>query len=172
MFRGLSKYAKRIKLTYAPQNAERQRKKEKYEYFYRTGKVDEQQNRIKYLQFAADTADRSDHHEDCGSFSEKSAESVKAGRSTAYFYSQYRKVLLWILLTVTILSHLGVSTTAFLTVLGACGAAVALALKDSLSNFAGGILIIVNKPFVKGDYIESCGIGEKWIKSIFSILRW
>ena len=71
------------------------------------------------------------------------------------------KVLLWILLVVTILSHMGVSMTAFLTMLGAGGAAIALALKDSLANFAGGILVIVNKPFEKGDYIEACGIGGK-----------
>ena len=94
-------------------------------------------------------------------FLRKALKASKLDGALHIFILNTAKVLLWILLTVTILSHLGVSTTAFLTVLGACGAAVALALKDSLSNFAGGILIIVNKPFVKGDYIESCGIGGK-----------
>jgi len=45
----------------------------------------------------------------------------------------------------------------FVTVIGACGAAVALALKDSLGNVAGGILILVNKPFGKGDFIDIAG---------------
>ena len=71
------------------------------------------------------------------------------------------RVILWVVLTVTILGNLGVPTTTFVTMIGACGAAVALALKDSLSNFAGGILVIMNKPFEKGDYIEACGIGGK-----------
>ena len=61
------------------------------------------------------------------------------------------RVLMWVVLIITLLSNLGVPTTTFITVVGACGAAIALALKDSLSNFAGGVLIIVNKPFEKGD---------------------
>ena len=71
------------------------------------------------------------------------------------------KVLMWIVLIITLLSNLGVPTTTFITVIGACGAAIALALKDSLANFAGGVLIIVNKPFEKGDYIETAGVGGK-----------
>ena len=71
------------------------------------------------------------------------------------------RVLMWVVLIITLLSNLGVPTTTFITVVGACGAAIALALKDSLSNFAGGVLIIVNKPFEKGDYIETAGIGGK-----------
>lgn len=71
------------------------------------------------------------------------------------------KVALWIVLLVTVLGQLGVKTTTFITMLGACGAAIALALKDSLSNFAGGILIIVNKPFVRGDLIDACGVSGK-----------
>ena len=51
----------------------------------------------------------------------------------------------------------GASTTSLVTVLGACGAAIALALKDSLGNVAGGILILLNKPFSKGDSIEISG---------------
>ncbi len=71
------------------------------------------------------------------------------------------KVILWIFLMVTILSALGVPTTAFITLIGACGAAVALALKDSLSNFAGGILVLMHKPFEKGDYVETNGVGGR-----------
>ena len=66
-----------------------------------------------------------------------------------------------VLLVITLLGNLGVPTTTFVTVIGACGAAIALALRDSLANFAGGILILINKPFEKGDYIEASGVGGK-----------
>lgn len=64
------------------------------------------------------------------------------------------KIVLWIMVLITALSYVGIPITAFVTALGAAGVAVALALKDSLGNFAGGILIILSKPFKKGDYIE------------------
>ena len=62
------------------------------------------------------------------------------------------------ILGITVLSSLGVPTSTFVTVIAACGAAVALALKDSLGNFAGGILILINKPFKQGDLIASNGV--------------
>lgn len=64
------------------------------------------------------------------------------------------KIVLWIMVAITALSYAGIPVSAFLAALGAAGVAVALALKDSLGNFAGGILIILTKPFKKGDYIE------------------
>jgi small conductance mechanosensitive channel len=64
------------------------------------------------------------------------------------------KIVLWIIAILTALSYVHFPITTFLTTLGAAGIAVALALKDSLGNFAGGILIILSKPFKKGDYIE------------------
>jgi len=64
------------------------------------------------------------------------------------------KIVLWIMVLITSLSYIGIPVSAFLAALGAAGVAVALALKDSLGNFAGGILIILSKPFKKGDYIE------------------
>lgn len=68
------------------------------------------------------------------------------------------KVGMWLFLAVIILGKLGVSTGTFVTVIGSCGIAIALALKESLSNFAGGIIIIVSKPFERGDLIEACGV--------------
>ncbi len=64
------------------------------------------------------------------------------------------KIVLWIITVLTALSYVNFPITALLTALGAAGIAVALALKDSLGNFAGGLLIIFSKPFKKGDYIE------------------
>lgn len=54
---------------------------------------------------------------------------------------------------------LGVPTTSLLAVLGAAGLAVGLALKDSLSNFASGVMLIVFKPFTIGHFVETAGIG-------------
>lgn len=65
---------------------------------------------------------------------------------------------LYILLVVVILTSLKVPTTPLVTMLGACGAAVALALKDSLGNIAGGIIILANKPFLRGEFIEIGGV--------------
>lgn len=66
------------------------------------------------------------------------------------------KVLLFIILAVIVLSSLGVSVVSLVALISAAAAAIALALQNSLSNLAAGILIIVNKPFEAGDYIE-CG---------------
>jgi small conductance mechanosensitive channel len=63
------------------------------------------------------------------------------------------KVVLWVLLVLTLLNYLGVSMGPFVTVLATAGAAIALALKDSLSNVAGGIILVFTKPFVKGDEV-------------------
>lgn len=62
-----------------------------------------------------------------------------------------------ILLILTILSQLGVETTSFAAILAAAGLAVGLALQGSLSNFAGGVLIMIFRPIKIGDLIEAQG---------------
>jgi small conductance mechanosensitive channel len=62
-----------------------------------------------------------------------------------------------ILLIVTVISQLGVETTSFAAILAAAGLAVGLALQGSLANFAGGVLIMIFKPFKLGDLIEAQG---------------
>ena len=62
-----------------------------------------------------------------------------------------------ILLIVTVITQLGVETTSFAAILGAAGLAVGLALQGSLANFAGGVLIMIFKPFKIGDLIEAQG---------------
>ncbi len=62
------------------------------------------------------------------------------------------------LLFVTVISQLGVATTSFAAIIGAAGLAVGLALQGSLSNFAGGAIIMIFKPFKIGDLIETQGI--------------
>jgi small conductance mechanosensitive channel len=70
-------------------------------------------------------------------------------------------ILLWVLrvlLFVTFISKLGIETSSFVAILGAMGLAVGLSLQGSLSNFAGGMLIILFKPFKVGDTIEAQGM--------------
>ena len=75
------------------------------------------------------------------------------------------RAVLYIVLTVVILGKLKVPTAPLVTVLGAAGAAIALALKDSLGNIAGGVLILANKLFKKGDVIDVSGV-EGMVESI------
>ena len=70
-------------------------------------------------------------------------------------------ILIWVLrvlLFVTFISKLGIETSSFVAILGAAGLAVGLSLQGSLSNFAGGMLIILFKPFRVGDTIEAQGV--------------
>ncbi len=65
--------------------------------------------------------------------------------------------LLRVLLIITVLSMLGVAMTSFVAIIGAIGLAVGMALSGSLSNFAGGVMLLLFKPFEKGHFIEAQG---------------
>jgi len=65
------------------------------------------------------------------------------------------------LLLISVASMIGIATTSFIAVLGAAGLAVGLALQGSLANFAGGVLILLFKPFKVGDVIETQGFTAK-----------
>lgn len=56
------------------------------------------------------------------------------------------------------LAHLGIQTTSFIAVIGAAGLAVGLALQGSLANIAAGVLMLIFRPFLVGDYIEGAGV--------------
>ncbi|GAB3819450.1 hypothetical protein GCM10028895_17910 [Pontibacter rugosus] len=75
------------------------------------------------------------------------------------FLNSIFNVMLWVLLLVMVVSQLGVEMTSFIAVIGSAGLAIGLALQGSLSNFAGGVLILTIKPFRVGDYIEAQGQG-------------
>lgn len=66
--------------------------------------------------------------------------------------------LLKVLLIISVASMVGIETTSFVAILGAAGLAVGLALQGSLSNFAGGVMILIFRPFKVGDYIEAQGL--------------
>lgn len=81
-------------------------------------------------------------------------------------------IVYYALLTVVIiaaLNKLGIATTSFLAILGAAGLAVGLALKDSLGNFASGIMIVLFKPFKAGDSVVAGGVVELLQKLQFLI---
>ena len=82
------------------------------------------------------------------------------------------KIIYYILLTgvfIAAASELGIETTSFLAIVGAAGLAIGLALKDSLSNFASGVMLILFRPFKVGDLVTAGGItGTVFQVDIFS----
>lgn len=74
------------------------------------------------------------------------------------FATQVTKIVLYVLLITIILSILGIPATSIITVIGTAGVAIGLALQDSLSNVAGGFILMVTKPFKIGDYIIVGGV--------------
>ena len=84
------------------------------------------------------------------------------------FLSAVIRYSMYFVLFMVILNLFGIATTSAVAVLGSCGVAVGLALQGSLANFAGGVLILLLKPFVVGDYIiEGANEGTVYEISIF-----
>jgi small conductance mechanosensitive channel len=79
-------------------------------------------------------------------------------KSLTSFLTSFLRGILYFTLILAVLATLGVEVTAFIAILGAAGLAIGLALQGSLANFAGGVLILVFKPFKIGDTIEAQGI--------------
>ncbi|AMA44867.1 mechanosensitive ion channel family protein [Pseudomonas alabamensis] len=74
------------------------------------------------------------------------------------FISTLANIILKILLFVSVASMIGIETTSFVAAIGAAGLAIGLALQGSLANFAGGVLILLFRPFRLGDWIEAQGV--------------
>lgn len=91
----------------------------------------------------------------------------------ARFLSSILYMVLIVFVVLTALSAIGINMTNFLAILGAAGLAVGLALKDSLSNFAAGVMLVFFRPFRSGDYIEAAGISGSVVsvKIFNTILR-
>lgn len=81
----------------------------------------------------------------------------KADAAMGGFICSCIKFVLKLLVVIAALSSLGVNLTSVVTALGAAGITLGLAMKDTLANFASGVLILFNKPFTKGDYVEVDG---------------
>ena len=75
------------------------------------------------------------------------------------------KVLLWVILIISVIEVLGVSMSSVVAVLASCGLAVGLALQGALSNLAGGLMILIFKPFKIGDYVQA-GDSQGVVKDI------
>lgn len=85
------------------------------------------------------------------------------------FISSLCKYVLYFVLILVILSQFGVTASSVIAVLGSAGLTVGLALQGSLSNFAGGVLILLLKPFVVGDYIIENSDGQEGTVSEITI---
>ena len=81
----------------------------------------------------------------------------KIDASVKTFVISITTIALKVLLFIIAASIVGIPTTSFITILGSAGVAIGLALQGGLSNLAGGLMILIYKPFKVGDYIESNG---------------
>lgn len=82
----------------------------------------------------------------------------KTDAGVTSFVNSALKICLWIVLLLVVAAQLGLQVNSIIAALGAAAVAIALAVKDSLSNVASGILIIITKPFKVGDYIAVEGL--------------
>jgi small conductance mechanosensitive channel len=95
----------------------------------------------------------------------------KADPTLGSFIGSLLSAVLKGVLLIAVASMIGIETTSFIAVLGAAGLAIGLALQGSLANFAGGVLILMFKPFKVGDLIEAQGhIGTVKDIQIFNTL--
>lgn len=67
-------------------------------------------------------------------------------------------IFLWFLLALMLAGTLGLETTSIIAVLSVAGLAVSMAMQNTLSNLAGGLVLLVTKPFTAGDYVEADGV--------------
>lgn len=95
----------------------------------------------------------------------KALDRSKADKGVTGFAASVIKGILYILLFITIAGVVGVPTASLIALLGSAGLAVGLALQGSLSNFAGGVLIMILKPFKVGNYIVTAS-GEGTVTGI------
>ena len=88
----------------------------------------------------------------------KAMDKSKLDLTINHFIKSMVKIILYVLVVTVVLTLLGVPTTSIITVIGTAGVAVGLALQNSLSNLAGGFLILIAKPFRVGSYISVSGV--------------
>ncbi len=84
-------------------------------------------------------------------------EKKDVSHSLRKFLTSMVSILLKVMLLISVAQMVGIQTTSFIAVLGALGLAIGMALQGTLANFAGGVMILLFKPFKVGDLIESQG---------------
>ena len=87
----------------------------------------------------------------------KVLERRESGSNLTGFLTSLVDVLMKVMLIIMAMDIIGIKATSFIAVLGAAGLAVGMALQGTLQNFAGGVIILLMKPFKVGDYIEANG---------------
>lgn len=81
----------------------------------------------------------------------------KVDESLKPFFTTLISVVLKVLLLISVMGMIGIEMTSFIALLGAVGISIGMALSGSLQHFAGGVLLLIYKPFSKGDFIEAQG---------------
>lgn len=87
-------------------------------------------------------------------FMKRTYDRHKVDPSLQQFLHSLIDIILKVLLVLTVMGILGIQMTSFIAILGAAGVAIGMALQGTLQNFAGGVIILLLKPFKVGDYIE------------------
>lgn len=91
----------------------------------------------------------------------RSFDKSKLDPTVSSFLLSLINIILYLIVIITVISIMGIQVTSFVTLLGTAGVTIGLALQGSLSNFAGGVLILILKPFVVGDYIKEDSHGNE-----------
>lgn len=96
----------------------------------------------------------------------------KLDRSLSTFVLSLSNIVMYFILIVTVIGILGIETTSFLALFASAGVAIGMALSGTLQNFAGGVLILLLKPYKIGDYIEAQGYAGtvKEIQIFFTVI--
>ena len=89
-------------------------------------------------------------------WSGKAVRKAEVDSTLIRFLSSIAYVTLMIIVVISALGALGVPITSFLAIIGAASLAVGLALKDSLENFAAGVMLVLFRPFKVGNFIDYC----------------
>lgn len=92
----------------------------------------------------------------------------KVDRSLTTFVLSLIKIVLFFILIVTVIGIIGIETSSFIAIFASAGVAIGMALSGTLQNFAGGVLILLLKPYKIGDYIEAQDLPELLPKSRYS----
>ena len=90
-------------------------------------------------------------------FSKRLMERSRVDATLIHFFGNIIYIVLLVVVGIAAMDHLGIQTTSVLAIFGAAGLAVGLAMKDSLSNFASGVMLIIFRPFRVDDFIEAAG---------------
>lgn len=88
----------------------------------------------------------------------KGLNASKTDPTLAKFLGSLTSIIFKALLFISVASMVGIETTSFIAILGAAGLAIGLALQGSLANFAGGVLILMFRPYKVGDFVDAQGV--------------